>query len=256
MKYLKSFLYENQVFNFDTSKNDILKLIEKIKKHEGLFESDYNIIYNIIRNPGHKDNYLSLGFSENDSKLWKNYFSNKAFNSNGIWSQRDFNYNLKKELKDKSGNRTYNYYLTIEKTKENISKFWQKLPILDNILKDYSNTKKTPISYKLHTLLPALINDNDSFKIYYYDFSIKNDIENMVKIWIKNNDIKITNRTHTHGVDVSGDSYGELLAESVIKAFSEIIHKYQNKYTNEQYYEWLKKYMPDIIKSVKIREEN
>jgi hypothetical protein len=257
MRYLKSFyLYESQVFDFDKWKSSILRIIEKIKNSEKLLEPDFNVIYHILRNPGNKDNYLSLGFTENDSKNWKSYFSNhKVFNSNGVWSQRDFNYNLKKELKDKSGDRTYNYYLTIEKTKENISKFWQKLPILDNQLKVLSDTKKTPISYKLHTLLPVLINDNDSFKIYYYHYSLKNDIENVVRRWIKDNDIKISNRTHTHGVDVAGDSYGELLAESIIKAFSEIIQKYQNKYTNEQYYEWLKTHMPDIIKSVKLKEE-
>jgi len=257
MLYLKNFLlFESQIFNFDNSKNAIIGLIKKIKKGEKILEPDYNIIYHILRNPGDKDSHLRLGFTDNDSKLWKSYFSNdKVFNSNGVWSQRDFNYNLKKELKNKSGDRTYNYYLTIEKTKENISNFWHKLPDLDNRLKEYSDTKKTPISYKLHTLFPALINDNDSFKIYYYEYSLKNDIENIVKKWIKDDNIKISNRTHTHGVDIAGSSYGELLTKAITDGLINIVKKYGEKYTDEQYYEWIKKNTPDIIKSIKLKED-
>lgn len=257
MKYLKNFLlFESQIFNFHSSKNAIIGIIKKIKKGEKLLEPDYNIIYHLLRNPGDKDSHLRLGFIDNDSKLWKSYFSNnKVFNSNGVWSQRDFNSNLKAELKNKSGNRTYNYYLTVEKTKENILKFWHRLPDLDNRLKELSDTKKTPISYKLHTLLPALINDNDSFKIYYYDYSLKTDIENIVKKWIKDNEIKVSDRTHTHGVDISGNSYGEILTKTIVNSLIDIVKKWGNKHTDEQYYEWLEKHTPDIIKSVKLKED-
>jgi len=246
---------EEQKFDFERQKPLILKFIQKIKKGEKVTDFD-NPFYKIVVGDvgGSLGSHANIGFTKEQNNQWKQYFSSNVFDTDGVWSQR----NLNRNFPSKSGDRTYNYYITIEKDKNNILKFWSKLSDLDNKLKELSNKTQSPISYKTHRLLDAFIAHNDSLKVYYYDSNLKQDIENVVKQWLSNNGIKQGSRTHYHGVDKpdsSGEkkSFGQLLSYEIAKQLEDNIKKNPN-YTDEQWYDWIKKYTPDIIKRIQIKE--
>lgn len=250
VKNFKQFVNENQQFDFDSNKNEILKFINKIINNEKVGEYDSPFYKIIVGNPKVGDS-LRMGFNNNEINKWKDYFSTKWFDTDGVWSQRNFNKNIDRKT---GKNRTLNYYITIDKTKDNIILFWNKLGDLDNKLSKLSNDKKTPISYKTHRLLDAFVSHNDSLKIYYYDKTLKQDIEKIVNEWINENKIKTSIRTHTNGVDIKdgGGSFGQILSNHIDKSLIDIIKKNGNKYTDEQYFEWIKKYLPNLIKQVKV----
>lgn len=247
---IRDFLNENQQFDFDSSKNEILKFINKIINKEKLGECDSPFYKIIVGDPkvGDSERY---GFTLEEKNKWKEYFSTKWFNTDGVWSQRSFNTNIDRKT---GKNRTLNYYITIDKNKDNIMLFWNKLVDLDNRLSKLSNDKKTPISYKTHRLLDAFVTHNDSLKIYFYDETIKSEVFKTVNEWINMNKIKTSNRTHSQGVDIKdgGGSFGQILSKHIDKSLIDLIEKNGNKYTDVQYFEWVKKYLPNLIKQVKV----
>jgi hypothetical protein len=250
VKNFKQFVNENQQFDFDPSKKEILKFINKIinKEKVGEFDSPF---YKIVVGTPKVGDSEKIGFTVDDKNKWKEYFSTKWFDTDGVWSQRNFNQSIQRKT---GKNRTLNYYITIDKNKDNIKLFWNKLSDLDNRLSNLSNAKKTPISYKTHRLLDAFVTHNDSLKIYYYDETLKQDIEKIMNEWVNINKIITGNRTHIHGVDVKdgGGSFGQILSKHIDKSLVDLIEKNGNKYTDEQYFEWIKKYLPNLIKQVKV----
>lgn len=249
MKLLKyNQLMESQKFDFETNKKSVINFIDKCKENKPLHKFD-NPFYGIIT--GNRV-YTDL-FTDDIKNKWNTFFKHKAFYTDGVWSERRFNTKY-----DKNPNRTYNYYITIEKDINNILLFISKLSLLDNELKELSTVSKQQIAYKTHTILDMMVNHNDSLKIFYYTPILKDSIENVVKNWAINNNIKLSNRTHTHGVDTivnKGEdkkSFGEILADVIGEQFKSLIQKYGTKYTSEQYYNWIKNNISDMIKSVKI----
>lgn len=240
-------ILEAQVFNWDRFKPDIINYVNKKLKGEQGVDPFYEIIVNKPQiGAGQK-----LGFTDALAKSWKDYFSGKSFATNGIWSQININPNLPR----KNAERTYNYYITVSKNQKNIGAFIRGIPKLFEVMKKLSDEKQSPIAFKTHRLLDAFVDHNDSLKIYYYDPSLKDDIHAAVETWLNLAGVTIAPRTHTHGVDIkgaNGGSFGELLAKQVAKQVDGVIAKYGSKYTAEQYYEWIKKNMDGIIKSVQV----
>lgn len=241
-------LAEAQVFDWVRFKPAILNYITKKLKGEGVFGDPF---YDLITNRPQVGASQRLGFDDKLANAWHDYFS--KFNSNGVWSQFDINHSLPR----KSQNRTYNYYITVAKERKNIQAFISGIPKLFEILKKLSDAKQTPISFKTHQILDSFIDHNDSLKVYYYDPALQQDIEQAVKEWLTTAGVKAASRTHTHGVDIKdqdggGSSFGQLLANQVTRQLDAIIAKYGNKYTAEQYYEWINKNMDGIIKSVQV----
>lgn len=258
---LRHLIKEVQKFDFDHFKSQIQKQVDYIldnKISEAASKKQLqNIFYDIIRNNtgGSLNTHKKLGFLDSQVKEWNQYFSSNAWNKNGPWSQRDFNSTFtRKSGKDK----TYNYYITLDKTKDNIMKFWNFLPRLDRELKTLSDSQKSPISYKIHNHLDYIIVDNDSLKIYYYDNTLKSQIENLVKMWATNNKINLSPRSHSHGADVrynptdSKNSYGEILSKHIAEQYYNVIKTYSKTYTSEQYFEWIKKSFEKLITNVKV----
>lgn len=253
---LMDILKEEQKFNFEDSKQSILNYVEDTKKKSPYAWPIDLVFYKIITGDTKVGMASGIGFTKDVEDKWKKIFKSSMFVSNGVWSEIDFN----SQLARKTGlDKTLNFYITIDKTKDNIERFIKAIPDLNKRLKEFSDKNQTPISWKTHTILDAFVGHNDSLKIYYYDADLKNDIERIVKEWTSQNNIKISPRTHSHGVDIratkGGDkqSFGQLLAQEWKKQFDALIEKHGNKYTNEQYYEWIKKYGPEIIKKINIK---
>jgi hypothetical protein len=53
--------------------------------------------------------------------------------------------------------------------------------------------------------------------------------------------------------DGDKQSFGQILSKAWADQFTALIKKYENKYTDEQYYEWIKKYGPEISKNINIK---
>ena len=249
---LKDLLVEAQTFNFNKSKNQIMRLIKKIR--DGDIIDDYwsEEFYNILRNRhselGHLGLHKTMGFKDDAPQTWKKYFTSAAFNPNGFpeWAQRDFN----RGKNDNQNGRTYNFYITVDTSdKKNVERFINKHHFLDTSLKQFSDNMRVPILYKTHAELDSFLADNDSLKVYYYDSSLKSDVENIVKKWARDNNITISDRSHDHGIDIEGKgSYGRILAVEILKVFINLV-KNNPKATDEQYYQWLVKNFVALIKS-------
>ncbi len=260
---LKDLLVEAQTFNFKESKAEIMRLIKKVKNGETIrnnHKEDYigfnmdNPFYNILRNDhgGRVGIHKKMGYSDDAPKQWKKFFQSNFFGAGDfpVWSQRDFN--LHKRVK-KDG-KTYNYYITVDTSdKNNVARFANNILKLDNSLKRFSDDKGVAIRWKTHGYFEHFLVDNDSLKVYYYDESLKSDIENIVKKWTSDNNIKLSDRSHTHGVDKDDiGSYGIIIAQEVLNVFVDTIKRHPN-HSDEEYYQWIVKHFVDIIKSIKVK---
>ena len=245
-------IVENQRFDLGGNKKQIIRTIEKIRNGEELNFLDYNRIYMILTNTpgGEAGTSKKMGYRDDATANWKKYFGNsKIFNTDGVWSQRNFN----SDKKVKTDGKTYNYYITIDRTdKSNVVLFVNKLMELDNMLRQFSDKRGVAITYKTHAIFDMFLSNNDSLKVYYYDSSLKGDVESIVKKWVSDNNIKISDRSHTHGVDMNGKSYGEIVAATVLNTLVDTIKRHPNQ-SNEEYYQWLVKHFVDIIKSIKVK---
>jgi len=248
---LINLLTEEQKFDFDGNKDGIIKYIKAVKNNQ----TPFPIFYTLIKGESKVGAAKKSGFDDTANDKWKSIFKSNIFYSDGTWSQIDFNSKLvRKTGKD----RTLNYYITLAKDKNNIYKFVKSIPDLNQKLKKLSDEKQSPISWKTHTILDTFIGHNDSLKIFYYDADLKEDIEKIAKEWLQQNELKNSDRTHSHGADVrvgneDKQSWGQILSNILDKQFTELIKKYQDKYTDEQYFEWIKKNMSEIIKKINIK---
>jgi hypothetical protein len=249
---LKDLIAESQKFDIEGSKKWIIQFVDKIRNGGKPDVHDNNIMYAIVTNTriGAAGISKKMGYKDDVAVEWKKYFSNSSiFITNGVWSQRDFN----RDKWVKVDGRTYNYYITIDRgNKSNVMLFWNKLNELDKALSEFSDKRHVAISYKTHRHFDMFLSHNDSLKVYYYDNLLKGDIESIVKKWVSDHNIKLSDRSHTHGVDKDDKSYGEIVADTVLKLFVDIIKRHPN-YKDEEYYEWIKKHIGEIIKSIKVR---
>ena len=250
--FIMYMIVENQRFDLGGNKKQIIRTIEKIRNGGKLDLLDHNIFYAIVTNTGVGDAGISnkMGYRDDASATWKKYFGNsKFFNTDGVWSQRNFN----SDKRVKTDGKTYNYYITIDRTdKSNVVLFVNKLMELDNMLRQFSDKRGVAISYKTHANFDVFLSHNDSLKVYYYDSSLKGEIESIVKKWVNDNNIKLSERSHTHGVDKDGKSYGQIVTDTVLDVLVDIIKRHPN-HSNEEYYQWLVKHFIDIIKSIKVK---
>jgi hypothetical protein len=256
---VEQLLEESQTFNFADSKSIIINYIEKKinKEYASRIEDEF---YYILRNKSaiKVGAAKKIGFTDKEISAWKEYFTDtRYFGGDGVWSQVEYG----KQFKRKTGqDRTLNYYGTILKSKDNILKFKNAFFNLAKRLSEFSLTNQAPIGAKTHAILDGMLGDNDSFKIYFYDPAFKRGIEQLAEEWASANNVKMSKRTHTFGVDVrsSGsedkESFGQLLAKHLGRTLDDLIEKNGNKYTPDQYYQWIAQNAEKIIKQATPKE--
>ena len=251
-------LLENQVFDLDQSKPSIINWINSAL--QGRVEIKFNPFYDIISggNLIKAGSAASSGFSKEFIDKWKAYFSSSAWindQGSGPWSQ----YNIGDQFQKKSGDdRTYNFYITVNKDPKNVASFFSKYHTLASALKPISDKYQTPIKFKTHRLLDSFLGHNDSFKVYYYDANLKNEVVGAVNQWISDNGIQTGSRAHQHGVDIKsgGGSFGQIISNQISTEFANLIKQHGNKYTPEQYYEWIKKHLPSMVSRIQPQMKN
>jgi hypothetical protein len=257
---LRDLIVESQKFDIEGKKKWIIRFVDKIRKGGESDRMDRDVMYAIVTNTGVGAAGISknMGYKDDVAVEWKKYFGNSSiFRTDGVWSQRDFNHDKRVKVDGK----TYNYYITIDRgNKSNVMLFWNKLNELDKALREFSDKRHVAISYKTHVIFDMFLSHNDSLKIYYYDSSLKNDIESIVKKWVRDTNIKLSDRSHTHGVDKTveihgeehGGSYGTIVANIVMGKFIDVI-KANPKGTDEQFYNWIKKNLIVLIKKITVK---
>lgn len=252
-KVYLNILNEQQVFDFNRFEGIMKRFIEFVKKNpNATIPLDLLFFYQLITNTGTGVGSASnLGYSDDEIKKWRQYFYSPPWDSDGVWSQLNFNPNLKV----KKDNITHNFYVTIKKTKQNINKFWTSLRDLFNRIKNLSDTKQVALSFKTHTILDSMVTHNDSIKFYIYDQSISNDVRNIVNSWLNENGIEISDRTHNFGIDKSGNSYGHMLANTLTQYFSKIIRDHPQVST-DKIVDYIKTNTPEVIKRIKTQSNN
>jgi hypothetical protein len=263
-------LTEAQVFDWANAKDSIIKYADaKIdgKPFPGNYEpATYNdlahILYTIITNTQFNRNNVGatkrLGFTDGEIKMLRgeaeSLIKSMGLIDNGPWAEEKINSG---KYPKQSTDKTYNYYVTIAKDKDNIILLYQNLTKLHDILNKISEEKKTPLAWKTcFKLLDVLIMHNDSLKVYYYDPALRGTIENAVKEWIRVSGVKTAPRTHVHGVDAKKTkdgklSAGQLLARHAAIYYDAGIDKLKKTITPEKFYEWIKSTFEDIIRTTK-----
>lgn len=242
-------LNEEQKLDFDEYKKSILSFIRTVKENRpGV--GPWPFAYGLIRGDKKVGAANALGFTDDQKSKWKDKLTQSPWRTGGgPWSQIDHNSGLKR----REGDKTLNYYITLAKTKENLNKFALSFGTLYTLLQGLSDQTSSPISWKTHNSLDALVGDNDSLKIFYYDRNLKQAIEGAVEEWKKKTGVQVSKRTHSHGVDFSPSpgsgkiSWGQHLSQKFEEELINLIKKYGDRYTDEEYYEWVKKELPSFL---------
>lgn len=261
----RDILKEQQTFNLKAYKPRILKYINNaLDGKPNRIGSTMTVMYDIITNGEGalaRGESARLGFNKEFEVSWRRNIE-AAVNINGdsvtgdtdvVWSH--YNINSKKYKKASGSDLTLNFYVTVSRDRSSVENFSKNYSRLPDYLLPVSDRYATPIGAKTHTLLDLFLRHNDSLKVYYYDKLAKNDIEGAVKRWLLDSGISTTHRTHTHAVDIKskGGSYGQILDRHIDTTFTELIKKHGNKFTDEQYYQWLADNWLTLMKQIKIQ---
>lgn len=246
---LREIITEEQKFNWDKHKPEIMRFIEETLANKPT-SKERNPFYSVIAGSPTVGDAGKAGLPKEFENNWKSYFTEKPWDTDGVWSQFNMGGNFTRE----TGNgRTLNFYISVNKEKNNIINFFKNVHKLSSYLTPISKKYQTPVAFKTHRLLDSFVEHNDSLKVYYYDGKAKDEITAAVKQWLTDNNIATGKRTHEHGVDLKsgGGSFGQILSNHVYDVFTNLIKTNGNKYTPEKYFEWLKQHTPTIISQVK-----
>ena len=152
-------------------------------------------------------------------RVWEDFFGGVeywGFNKN--WACRYYNWQ-----EPAHGTRTSNFYITLDKTPENITKFMYSIYLLNKKLKEFSSAwsdsgeSSSSVAFKTHKSLHLLIQHNDSLKVYFADEANRSEIVGIVRKWLSDNEIATSSRSHEDGYDRNDEggtvSFGQILAK-------------------------------------------
>lgn len=241
-----------QTFNFAADKPAIVnRIAQAIKTGQPIDIKDP--VYSVLRNRNAAGAKMvdQLGYTAAEKATYKSALDNWPSN-NSAWAQKNFG--PAKTATGQAGDRTYNHYSTITKDRANLDQFIKSFPDLDQRIQQLAQQTGQRISYKTNANLTALAADNDNLKFFYYDSRLKPQIEATVLQWLQANRISTGTRSHTHGVDLKGQgSYGQIIVKHVNDALNNTVSQHGNKYTPEQYYQWLGTNFKTLIAQVTVK---
>lgn len=176
-------------------------------------------------------------------EAWKKWLQSAGCNITGTWAQWDIG------KRNKVDNKTYNFYITVDFSKEEgFKKFWAGLPALHAILGQIAKQIGDGISFKTSYPFDALMNHNDTLKVYYSDPKFGIIVKQAVQKWAADNQVPLGKRAYEHGTDTQGTSFGDLAAKALSQALLNAI-KTTPSATSAQWVSWLNTYAPQVIKN-------
>lgn len=203
------------------------------------------IYQNILRNQKEID---KDSISNDLKKLWSDKLNSDKLYKWGGWVGYMGKLSNNKVIRDfdEDEEKTYNRYLSIDTSDlHNVEIFINNLSKIHKDLRKLSNDKKRNILWKTHSSVVDFINDNDNIKFYFFDNSLKNDINKIIEDWLKKYNIKTIKRHHNVGVDIKkydvdgnkifDKSFGQILSHLiVIKIFNNLKRIYEKSYKGKK----------------------
>ena len=162
------------------------------------------------------------------------------------WFGITYNKKLKtKEVKD-GKELTKNYYVSFEKTEENLQKWFNSFA---SLISDFykasteGELKNSSVALKCGFRADHFLFDNDHLKFYWYKDEDKSKVVDIVQKWLNKNGIKTQKRAYDFGVDTAQgkdkSSFGIKVSETVCNQLDNLIKTHGNKYSAEQYANYL-----------------
>ena len=266
MKHLKTYqLFENTFFKISDERRK--KLIDFINTSLDGSDMDFSswIYQNIIR--GKQENTELNDFIKKVSPNWKKildeYLSKYKSGVMKIgqddqneWFGVNYNSNLKQKEVRGDQEITKNFYVTFEKSEDNLKKWFNGLATL--ISEFYKactegELKNSAISFKCGYDAQHFIEDNDHLKFYWYKDEDKSKVLEIYNNWLKKTGIQTKKRAYDFGIDTAKgkdkNSFGLMVANRVNDQFQKMKSQYGKKFTSEQYAD----YIIDMLNKTKFK---
>ena len=266
MKHLKSYkLFENTFFKISDERRK--KLIDFINSSLDGTDMDFSswIYQNIIRG---KEEHIELNdFIQKLSPSWKKILDEylSKYKSGVMKIVQDdqnewfgVNYNSGLKQKEVIGDQeiTKNFYVTFEKSEDNLKRWFNGLATL---ISDFykacteGELKNSAISFKCGYDAKHFIEDNDHLKFYWYKDDDKNKVLEVYNNWLKKTGIQTKKRAYDFGIDTAKgrdkNSFGLMVANKVNDQFQKLKSQYGKKFTSEQYAD----YIIDMLNKTKFK---
>jgi hypothetical protein len=269
MKYLKEYnIFESLTF-FTISDEKRKKLISFINSCLDGNDMDFSswIYQNIIR--GKEENNELNDFIQKVTPNWKKILDEylTKYKSGVMKTGQDnqnewFGVNYNSSLKQKEIRRgheiTKNFYVTFEKSEDNLKRWFNGLATL---ISDFykacteGELKDSSISFKCGYDAKHFIEDNDHLKFYWYKDEDKSKVLEIYNNWLKKKGIKTQKRAYDFGIDTEKgrdkNSFGLMVANKVNDQFQKLKLQYGKKFTAEQYAD----YIIDMLNKTKFKIE-
>jgi len=250
----------------DEKRKKLIGYINQILNGTDLDLSSW-IYNNIIR--GKEENKGMDEFIKNTSGKWKSLldgYLSKYKNGPMKIGQDDqnewfgVNYNSNIKNKEIKGGKeiTNNYYVTFEKTEDNLKKWFNGLSVL---ISDFykacteGELKDSAISFKCGYDAKHYVEDNDHLKFYWYKSEDKDKVLRIYKSWLAKTGVKTQTRAYDFGVDTAKgkdkNSFGLMVANKVNEQFQKLKTQYGKKVTAEKYAD----YIIDMLNKTKFKTE-
>ena len=266
MKHLKSYkIFENSFFTISEDRRK--KLISFINSSLDGADLDFSswIYQNIIRG---KEEHTELNdfikkVSPNWKKMLDEYLSKYKSGVMKIgqddqneWFGVNYNSNLKQKEVRKDYEITKNFYVTFEKSEDNLKRWFNGIGTL---ISDFykacteGELKNSAISFKCGYDAKHFIEDNDHLKFYWYKDDDKNKVLEVYNNWLKKTGIKTQKRAYDFGIDTAKgkdkNSFGLMVANKVNDQFQKLKSQYGKKFTADQYAD----YIIDMLNKTKFK---
>jgi len=266
MKHLKTYkIFENLFFTISDERRK--KLIDFINSSLDGTDMDFSswIYQNIIRG---KEEHIELNdFIQKLSPSWKKILDEylSKYKSGVMKIVQDdqnewfgVNYNSSLKQKEVIGDQeiTKNFYVTFEKSEDNLKRWFNGLATL---ISDFykacteGELKNSAISFKCGYDAKHFIEDNDHLKFYWYKDDDKNKVLEVYNNWLKKTGIQTKKRAYDFGIDTAKgrdkNSFGLMVANKVNDQFQKLKSQYGKKFTSEQYAD----YIIDMLNKTKFK---
>lgn len=265
MKHLKVYkVFENS--NFKLSEEKKKKFISYLENALNGNEMNFTgwIYNNIIRGSEHIE---ANEFIKTASPKWKtildHYLSTYKSgpmkvgqDDQQVWFGVNFNTNLKQKINQGDKKITKNFYVTFEKSDDNLKKWFNGA---QSLISDFykacteGDLKNSAVSFKFGYDANHYKVDNDHLKFYWHNDDDKDKVLKIYNNWIKKTGIITEKRAYDFGVDIETNgkksSWGYEIAEKVNSQLISLLKQYGRKVSTEKYVN----YVLDMLNKTKFK---